>query len=191
MVEPLRAVEAEPSLDTLPLEPALAEPPAESAELLYAELQLFLARVRGIMRTGDAFPWSELEHLVARCVASLERSGEILQWANNAAALAGVDYLAFHQARVATLAIAIASSAGYDRRPRAARHGRLPDRRRPLAAMKACCDGSTRFRRTSRRSTARTAASVEWIRRWSPLSEGIVEAVLQHHEREQGQGFSQ
>ena len=116
MVEPLRAVEAEPSLDTLPLEPvAFAEPPAESAEPLFAELQLFLARVRGIMRTGDAFPWSELEHLVARCVASLERSGEIFLGANNAAALAGVDYLAFHQARVATHAIAIASRSGYDR----------------------------------------------------------------------------
>src|SRR5256885_8660462 len=31
--------------------------------------------------------------------------------------------------------------------------------------------------------------SAEIIRRWGPPSESIVEAVLQHHEREQEQGF--
>src|SRR2546430_6242216 len=33
--------------------------------------------------------------------------------------------------------------------------------------------------------------SAEIIRRWGPPSESIVEAVLQHHEREQEQGFPQ
>ena len=33
--------------------------------------------------------------------------------------------------------------------------------------------------------------SVELIRRWSSPREGLVEAILQHHEREQGQGFPQ
>ena len=33
--------------------------------------------------------------------------------------------------------------------------------------------------------------SVELIRRWSTPREGLVEAVLQHHELEQGQGFPQ
>jgi len=106
-VETPPAVEPAASLDALPLEPALPETPAESAEPLFAELQLFLARVREIIRTGDAFPWSELEHLIERCVVSLERSSELFWVANNTIALAGVDYLAFHQARVAALAIAV------------------------------------------------------------------------------------
>jgi HD domain len=150
VVEPPCALEAEPSLDALPLEAAFAEPPAENAGPLFAELQLFLARVREIMRTGDAFPWSELEHLVERCVVSLDRSGEIFWVASNTAALAGVDYLVFHQRRLD--ALSMEEQALYRSHPR---------------------------------------LSVEWIRRWSPPSEGIVEAVLQHHEREQGQGFPQ
>src|SRR5881628_1303830 len=113
-VETPPAVEPAASLDALPLE-ALPETPAESAEPLFAELQLFLARVREIIRTGDAFPWSELEHLIERCVVALERSSELFWVANNTIALAGVDYLAFHQARVAALGIAIAASVGYDR----------------------------------------------------------------------------
>src|SRR5262249_60640327 len=31
----------------------------------------------------------------------------------------------------------------------------------------------------------------EWVRRWPPPAEAIADAVLQHHEREQGQGFPQ
>ena len=114
-VETPPAVEPAASLDALPLEVTVPETLAESAEPLFAELQLFLARVREIIRTGDAFPWSELEHLIERCVVSLERSSELFWVANNTIALAGVDYLAFHQARVAALAIAIAASVGYDR----------------------------------------------------------------------------
>src|SRR3989442_16036729 len=57
-VETPPAVEPAASLDALPLEPALPETLAESAEPPFAELQLFLARVREIIRTGAAFPWS-------------------------------------------------------------------------------------------------------------------------------------
>src|SRR5262249_59735189 len=111
-----RAVER-PSRGTLPCEPVSPEMPAESAEPLFTETQLFVARVREIMRTGDAFPWAELERLVERCAASLERSGELFWVANNAAAPAGVDYLAVHQARVAILAIAIRASLRDPRAP--------------------------------------------------------------------------
>jgi HD-GYP domain-containing protein (c-di-GMP phosphodiesterase class II) len=191
--EPPPAAEAEPSLDTLAVEPTFAEPPAESAEPLFAELQLFLARVREIMRTGDAFPWSNLEHLVERCVVSLEQSSEIFWVANNTAALAGVDYLAFHQARVATHAIAIASSVGYERAPRVhlGMAGALIDVglwQLPEGLLRRL-DALSAEEQTLYRSHPRL--SVEWIRRWSPPSEAIVEAVLQHHEREQGQGFPQ
>ncbi len=50
-------------------------------------------------------------------------------------------------------------------------------------------DGLSAEEQTLYRSHPRL--SVELIRRWSPPREGIVEAVLQHHEREQGQGFPQ
>jgi HD-GYP domain-containing protein (c-di-GMP phosphodiesterase class II) len=193
VVEPPCALEAEPSLDALPLEAAFAEPPAENAGPLFAELQLFLARVREIMRTGDAFPWSELEHLVERCVVSLDRSGEIFWVASNTAALAGVDYLVFHQARVATHAIAIASSVGYDRpaRLQLGMAGCLIDVglwQLPEGLLRRL-DALSMEEQALYRSHPRLSA--EWIRRWSPPSEGIVEAVLQHHEREQGQGFPQ
>jgi HD-GYP domain-containing protein (c-di-GMP phosphodiesterase class II) len=190
--EPPRA--AEPgSLDTLPFEPVFPEMPAEGAEPLFTEAQLFLARVHEIMRTGDAFPWAELERLVERCAASLERSGELFWVANNAAAPAGVDYLAVHQARVAVLAIAIGASVGYQRTPRVqlGMAGCLIDVglwQLPEGLLRRL-DALSPEEQTLYRSHPRL--SVEWIRRWSPPGEAIVDAVLQHHEREQGQGFPQ
>jgi len=190
--EPPRAVDTA-GLDTLPLEPAFPEMPAESAEPLFTEIQLFLARVREITRTGDSFPWAELERLIERCAASLERSGELFWVANNAAAPAGVDYLSVHQARVATLAIAIGASVGYDRTPRVhlGMAGCLIDVglwQLPEGLLRQL-DALSPEEQALYRSHPRL--SVEWIRRWSPPSEGIVDAVLQHHEREQGQGFPQ
>jgi len=187
-----RAVET-PSLDTLPFEAVFPEMPAESAEPLFTEAQLFVARVREIMRTGDAFPWAELERLVERCAASLERSGELFWVANNAAAPAGVDYLAVHQARVAILAIAIGASLGYRRAPRVqlGMAGCLIDVglwQLPESLLRRL-DALSPEEQAPYRSHPRL--SVEWIRRWSPPSEAIVDAVLQHHEREQGQGFPQ
>jgi HD-GYP domain-containing protein (c-di-GMP phosphodiesterase class II) len=188
-VEP-RAVEPGPSLDTLPIDPA---PSSESAEPLFAELQLFLARVRELIRTGDALPWPELEALIERCAVSLEASSELFWLANNTVAIAGVDYLAFHQARVAVLAMTIGASVAYDR-PRRVQLGQagslidvglwqLPEGLlRRLDALST--DDQAQYRSHPR-------LSVELIRRWSPPREGLVEAVLQHHEREQGQGFPQ
>ena len=107
-----RSADAAPGLDALPIEPG---PPAERVEPLLSELQLFLARVRERIRTGDALPWLELEHIVERIATSLQRSNELFWVANNTAALTGVDYLAFHQARVAVLSMTIGASVGYDR----------------------------------------------------------------------------
>ena len=190
--EPTHAVEMA-SLDTLPFEPVFPEMPAESAEPLFTETQLFLARVREIMRTNDAFPWAELERIVERCAASLERSGELFWVANNAATPAGVDYLAVHHARVAILAIAIGASVGYQRMPRVqlGMAGCLIDVglwQLPEGLLRRL-DALSPEEQTLYRSHPRL--SVEWIRRWSPPAEAIVEAVLQHHEREQGQGFPQ
>jgi HD-GYP domain-containing protein (c-di-GMP phosphodiesterase class II) len=189
-VEEPRAGEPVAALDTLPIEP---EPPSENAEPLFAELQLFLARVRELIRTGDEFPWSELERIIERGAVALERSNELFWIANNTAALTGVDYLAFHQARVAVLAMTIGASVGYDR-PRRVQLGiagslidvglwQMPE------SLLRRLDGLSAEEQTLYRSHPRL--SVELIRRWSPPREGIVEAVLQHHEREQGQGFPQ
>jgi HD-GYP domain-containing protein (c-di-GMP phosphodiesterase class II) len=189
--EPPRPVEL--NLDPLPLEPAFPEMPVESAEPLFTEMQLFLARVREIMRTNDVFPWAELERLIERSAASLERSGELFWVANNASEPAGVDYLAVHQARVAILAVAIGASVGYQRAPRVqlGMAGCLIDVglwQLPEGLLRRL-DALSAEEQALYRSHPRL--SVEWIRRWSPPAEAIADAVLQHHEREQGQGFPQ
>jgi len=189
-VEGPRAVDPAASLDALPIEPGA---PSESAEPLFAELQLFLARVRELIRTGDEFPWSELQGIIERVAVVLERSNELFWIANSTAALAGVDYLAFHQSRVAVLAMTIGASVGYDR-PRQVQLGiagslidvglwQVPE------SLLRRLDALSAEEQTVYRSHPRL--SVELIRRWSPPREGLVEAVLQHHEREQGQGFPQ
>jgi HD-GYP domain-containing protein (c-di-GMP phosphodiesterase class II) len=189
-VEETRAIDTAASLDALPIEDAA---PPESAEPLFAELQLFLARVRELIRTGDEFPWGELERIIERAAAVLERSNELFWTANNTAALTGVDYLAFHQARVAVLAMTIGASVGYDRarQVQLGIAGSLIDVglwQVPEGLLRRL-DGLSAEEQTLYRSHPRL--SVELIRRWSPPREGLVEAVLQHHEREQGQGFPQ
>jgi HD-GYP domain-containing protein (c-di-GMP phosphodiesterase class II) len=179
-----------PSLDALPIEP---ETPSESAEPLFSELQLFLARVRELIRTGDEFPWSELEHIIERAAVSLQRSNELFWVANNTAGLAGVDYLAFHQARVAVLSMTIGASVGYDRTRQIhlGMAGSLIDVglwQAPDSLLRRL-DALSSEEQTLYRSHPRL--SVELIRRWSAPRESLVEAVLQHHEREQGQGFPQ
>jgi len=185
-----RAVEPGPGLDELPLEPGAH---SEGVEPLFAELQLFLARVRELIRTGDEFPWSELEHIVQRGAVSLQRSNELFWVANNTMALTGVDYLAFHQARVAVLSMTIGASVGYDR-PRQVQLGMAGS----LIDVGLWQVPESILRRLDALSSEEQALyrshprlSVELIRRWAPPREGLVEAVLQHHEREQGQGFPQ
>ena len=173
--------------------PAPAEAPGESGEALFVELVLFLNRVRELMRTGDPFPWDELGRLMERVHASLERSGELFWVANSPVAPAGVDYLALHQARVAVLAMRIGADIGYDR-PRLVRLGMagiLMDVglwQLPPGVLKQL-DALSPEEQTQYHSHPRLSA--EWIRRWAPPGEGLAEAVLQHHEREQGQGFPQ
>ena len=185
-----RDVETPASLDALPLE---HETPAERAEPLFAELQLFLARVRELIRTGDGLPWPELESLVERSAVALERSNELFWTATNTAAAAGVDYLAFHQARVAVLAIKIGASVGYDRsrQVQLGMAGSLVDVglwQVPESLLRRL-DALSPEEQTIYRSHPKL--SVELLRRWSAPREGLLEAVLQHHERELGQGFPQ
>jgi hypothetical protein len=189
---PARPVEPAPTLETPP-PPAPAEGVGGSAEVLFGELQLFLGRVRDVARAGEPFPWGDLEQLMERTAASLERSAELFWIANNPAAPPGVDYLAFHQARVAVIAMRIGTDTGYDRR-RLVRLGmagclidvglwQLPETMvRRLDALSP--DEQAQYH-------SHPKLSAELIRRWAPPYDGLVEAVLQHHEREQGQGFPQ
>jgi hypothetical protein len=191
---PRREPEPVPPPATPPPQPVGIEASAERAEALFGELQQFVVGVGALVRGGGgAFPWANLEWLMQRAVASLERSGELFWVANNPAAPPGVDYLAFHQAQVAVLSMRIGADIGYDRS------------RLVLLGMAGCLldvglwqlpesvlrrlDALTSQEQAQYRSHPQLSA--EMIRRWGPPSEGIVEAVLHHHEREQEQGFPQ
>jgi hypothetical protein len=174
--------------------PAAIEAAAEDPEALFGELQQCVAGVRDLVRAGSgAFPWAHLERLIVRAGASLERSGELFWVANNPAAPPSIDYLAFHQARVAVMSMRIGADVGYDRRQLALLGiagclidvglWQLPE------SVRRRLDALTAEEQAQYRSHPRLSAEV--VRRWGPPSDGIVEAVLQHHEREQEQGFPQ
>ncbi len=173
--------------------PAPAVAAAEDTQRLFGELQDILLEVRNLVRGGGEFPWARLAAVLERVVVSLEASSDLFWVANNPAAPPGVDYLAFHQARVAVMAVRIAANSGYDR-------GRLVT----LGMAGALIDvglwqmPETILRRADALAGEELAAyrshprlSAEMVRRWGAPDDRIVEAVLEHHEREQGQGFPQ
>ena len=164
--------------------------PSEPSEPLFGELQQFLVEVRDRVR-GGGFVWTRLESLVDRAVTSLKRSADLFWVANNPAAPPGVDYIAFHQARVCVLCLRLGIDLGYDA-------GRLL----PLGQAAALFDaGLWRLPAglidhvdtlsgndlATYRSHPRVSAEI--VQRWSPPDPRIVETILDHHEREHGQGF--
>src|SRR3989442_9845622 len=195
---PGREPEDEPAHET----PAPSPPPATaptaasvaSAEALFGGLLRFLAGVRDLGMTGSvAFPWDGLERLLVHAIASLERSGELFWVANNPAAPWDVDYLAFPQAQVGVLSMRIGADLGYDRRRLVplGMAGCLLDVglwQLPESVLRRL-DALTSAEQAQYRSHPKLSAEI--VRRWGPPGEGIVEAVLQHHEREQEQGFPQ
>jgi HD-GYP domain-containing protein (c-di-GMP phosphodiesterase class II) len=190
--ELLEVAETSPAAPDLADEPAAPAASDEPAALL-GQLQELLLEVRRLVREPGPFPWSRLAALMERAVESLERSPDLFWAANNPAAPSGVDYLAFHQARVAVTALRIGANVGYDRR-RLVTLGmagslidvglwQLPD------ALLRRVDALTGDEQTAYRSHPRLSADL--IRRWGPPDDAIVQAVLEHHEREHGQGFPQ
>ena len=174
-------------------EQAAVTGPTEDPAALLGELQELLLEVRGLTRGGAAFPWARLEAMIERVITSLDRSPDLFWVANTPAAGPSVDYLAFHQARVAVLAVRIGANVGYDRRRLVAvgMAGALIDVglwQMPETLVRRV-DTLAGDELTTYRSHPR--ASAELIRRWGPPNESIVQAVLEHHEREQGQGFPQ
>jgi hypothetical protein len=173
-------------------EPRASVVPDDPSAML-GELQELLLEVRGLARGPGQFPWSRLSALMDRAVTSLERSPDLFWVANNPGAPPGVDYLAFHQARVAVTALRVGANVGYDRR-RLVTLGiagclidvglwQLPD------TLLRRLDSLTGDEQAAYRSHPRLSADL--IRRWGPPDDAIAQAVLEHHEREQGQGFPQ
>jgi hypothetical protein len=165
----------------------------EPPEILFAELLRFLAGVRDVAAAGERLRWGTLESLVARTARSVASSADLFWIANDPGRAGGVDRLAFHQARVAVLALRLAAGAGHDADALVTLGmagclidvglWQLPDR-------VACCrDGLTREEHALYESHPRLSAAL--VQRWGPPSRRLVDAILQHHEREKGQGFPQ
>jgi hypothetical protein len=175
------------------------EPPAprgpvgasEASEPLYRELQQFLVEARDRVQGGGGFPWGRLQSLVERISASLLVSPDLFWVANNPAAAPGVDYVSLHQARVCVLALRLGANLGYDRA-----------RLMPLGLAAALFDAGlwqmppqlieradalTGGELATYRSHPKLSADI--VQRWSPPDVGILDAILDHHEREHGQGF--
>ncbi len=174
-------------------EPVISTGPSEDSEPLLGQLQDLLLEVRDLVRTPRDFPWPRLEALVDRAVTSLERSPDLFWVANNPAAPPGVDYLAFHQARVAVMAMRIGVNTGYDHRRlhTLGLAGCLIDVglwQMPETLLRRI-DSLTGEELAAYRGHPRVSADI--VRRWAPSNEHIIQVVLEHHEREQGQGFPQ
>jgi HD-GYP domain-containing protein (c-di-GMP phosphodiesterase class II) len=118
-------------------------------------------------------------------------SPDLFWVAHNPAAPPGVDYVAFHQARVCVLALRLGADLGYDRA-----------RLRPLGLAAALFDAGlwqmppqlieradalSGQGLATYRSHPRLSAGI--VERWSPPDARVVPSILDHHEREQGQGF--
>jgi len=175
--------------------PATAPPatPNDAVAALFGRLMRFIGTTRELSTSPDRFPWAALERLVQEAADALARSDDLFWLAHRALPSPNADYLALHQSRVAVMALRLGTGLGYQGR----RLGEL--------GMAAClidvglwelpesvvgqADPLSPRAQDRYRSHPRLSAAL--VRRWGPPSEVIVEAVLQHHEREQGQGYPQ
>ena len=170
--------------------PARAVP--DIPKSIFEALHVLLASVRENVTTGGKPSWPDVEALLGRVVASLEASAELFWLANAPATPAGVDYLVAHQTRVAILAARIGLNVGYERARAIAlgTAGALIDIGlwQSPAAMLRRLDSLTAEEEGVYRGHPERAT--ELLKKWRAPAP-VIEAVLQHHEREQGQGFPQ
>jgi HD-GYP domain-containing protein (c-di-GMP phosphodiesterase class II) len=186
---PLPPAPAAPAYD-----PAQAQADAAAAEQIFLALVRFLETVRDRMRAGSAsLPWAELAQHVASALEAIERSGELFWVANRVAVPAGVDYIALHQARVAVLAMRVGATVGLARAQllELGMAGALMDI--GLWRLPPGLSGRLELAGTEEREQYRAHPRVaaDLLRHWAVPSDSLVEMVLHHHEREQGQGFPQ
>jgi HD-GYP domain-containing protein (c-di-GMP phosphodiesterase class II) len=174
--------------------PARPEAPSDaplSAQQVLDELRAFLQRVPDALKTGDALPAPPLERIIGQVVRSLEASGDLFWLANATGVPAGIDYLAFHQARVAVLAVRVGMTIGHQGRQlidlgMAAALSDLGLWQLPSSVLRRV-DALSAEDQVQYHAHPRVAA--ERLRRWGPPFAALADVVLQHHEREQGQGF--
>jgi HD-GYP domain-containing protein (c-di-GMP phosphodiesterase class II) len=174
-------------------EPARTTHAPESTEGIFEDLLNFLARVPDLLETDQPPSWSALRQVVERVVRSLEAGGDLFWFANSASLPNGADYVGFHLARVTVLAVRIGMTVGFE-------HERLVE----LGAAAALSgiglwqlphgflrrlDAAPAEEQSRYHAHPRLAA--ERLRLWTPPFEALVQTVLQHQEREQGQGFPQ
>jgi hypothetical protein len=172
--------------------PSPAPAPPDTTPLL-TRLARFLAGVRELTRSSEPFPWGTLERLLQDVVATLASSDQLFWTAQGPPVDGDVEYLALHQARTAVVAIRLGAALGHEGRRLVglgaaaslfdAGLWQLPEHvatgSDPLSP-----EDEERYRSHPRLSAA-------LLRRWEAPSDLVVDAVLQHHEREQGQGFPQ
>jgi HD-GYP domain-containing protein (c-di-GMP phosphodiesterase class II) len=184
MSDLVRGLAAAPPLP-VPAAPRVFRAPAVvvgTVKSVFEDLHVFLAGVKEQVASGAVPSWPDLEEIIHRVVASLEGSAEIFWLANSPSAASGVDSLVAHQSRVAVIAARIGLDVGYARARAVSlgMAGALID-----VALWQAPEGEEQavYRSHPQRSAA-------LLMNWGAPAE-IVEAVLQHHEREQGQGFPQ
>lgn len=176
-----------------PVRPASPPESMESPERILEELRGFLESVPDLLKTNEPLPWTALQQIVGRVVGSLEAGGNLFWLANSASLPKSADYVVFHQVRVTVMAIRIAMTIGYERDHliglgAAAALSGIGLWQLPPAVLRRL-DSLSSEEQSQYHAHPRAAA--ERLRRWAPPFEGLVQTVLQHQEREQGQGFPQ
>jgi len=181
---PPAAAAPEPEPEPTPTEEALPAEAAtgDGAEQLFTELLAFSGRLPGLVREGREFPWGWLERLLERVIRSLEGSADVFWLANNPPS-GGADYLSAHMTSVGVLSMQIGRGLGYDRE-------RLLDLGMAAFVFDVGVAGLPAGADSAAYQT-HAQLSAEIVRRWAPPRAGVVEAILQHHERENGRGYPQ
>lgn len=168
---------------TPPAEAPSAETEAAAGpEQLFAELLAFVGRLPALAREGREFPWGWLQRLLERVIRSLEESADLFWLANNPPS-GGADYLTAHMTSVGVLSMQIGRGLGCDRE-------RLLDLGMAAFVFDVAVAGLPAGADSGAYQT-HAQLSAEIVRRWAPPRAGVVEAVLQHHERENGRGYPQ
>jgi HD-GYP domain-containing protein (c-di-GMP phosphodiesterase class II) len=173
------------------------EPPGRPASLpseaaaLFASLEAFTNHIQALATTGGTPPWDDLADQIDRVVAHLADSNDLFWVATARTAETETDYLAFHHARVAVMAVRVGANLGYDRTEQRAlgMAGCLFDLGLagvPTSLLRTA-EGLPPSEHALHRDHPRRAAAL--IHRWVAPYPSIEPAVLHHHELEHGQGY--
>src|SRR2546425_5914035 len=167
--------------------------PSAAARPVFEELLDVLVRSRAAVQASDAFPWPVLRATIERVCAADEASDESFWLAHDMVGRADMDHVTVHHARVAAMAGRVGARVGYDLEHRIAlgMAGALID----VALWRVSDDVVRRVRAPSAQEAellrTHPRVSAEMVASWTPPMGGLVEAIGQHHERADGQGFPQ